>query len=326
MLIWIQKWEEFDRMDRGILFDMYPELLNHERRRPDIPEIDPLLRDVWKHDSVQNIHDRWNATVVCEALKETKDFFGQEDQIWMILGSSAQPLKTAPKAYPLRPDWAAIFKTKGWKPGQDAAKSMMPGDTKVSTGWKSEEIVPGSTMKATTRREEWFKPLAQIFTYCRTLRVRYGYLITDQELVAVRIGYRTKVPKKKGKRTVDAEMDHMDKDGWLEYARVTWTQEESSSSLTVNLALWWLHLLAANDNSIRWKYPPLKEETLYGQGRSTVHEHEQSQNSDVTDAPLHSFNGSIANSRYDFRKRHRADEQQGNKKKVRIGDPVDESD
>lgn len=250
---------------------MYSQLLQHERRRPDFAERDALFEEVWNEASLESVIKDWNARVVCEALKETQELLGRGDRTYMVLGCFAQPVKCSGSSRPLLPDWAAICKTQAWEPGRcDALQSFMPGDTKISTGWKSGEIEEGETKFAKNQRPNWFKPLAQIFTYCFELRVRYGYLITDKELVAVRIGPHPNAPRANGPATLDQQIIRTQNQGLLEFATVTWAQEErSNASLTVNLALWWLHLLAAKDSSIQWEYPPLERETLPGQDQQT---------------------------------------------------------
>jgi hypothetical protein len=57
------------------------------------------------------------------------------------------------------------------------------------------------------------------------------------------------------------------KSGILEYRSIPWENNntrahEGDKNLTVNLALWWLYMMAAKDSSIRWLYGPLEEENL----------------------------------------------------------------
>lgn len=57
------------------------------------------------------------------------------------------------------------------------------------------------------------------------------------------------------------------KDGLLEYISVPWKNHRSGDpekykDLTVNLALWFIHILAGNDYEISWDYGALISETL----------------------------------------------------------------
>ena len=74
----------------------------------------------------------------------------------------------------------------------------------------------------------WMLPLRQVATYCSKTERRYGYLITDQELVVIRI---TKTSSKSKSVNV------------LEYRSISWNGD-TTDGMTMNLALWLLHMLA----------------------------------------------------------------------------------
>ena len=143
-------------------------------------------------------------------------------------------------------------------------------------------------MKENDHAKSWFQPLAQIFTYCVRNDARYGYIITDKELVAVRVGPTKEndpdlkrsvgTPrsieniKSKPKRTrskkemVEQVAPYIRalKKGCIEYKVIPWshhatTQHEESTVMTVNLALWWLHMMAAKDGEIQDEYAPLRD-------------------------------------------------------------------
>ena len=85
----------------------------------------------------------------------------------------------------IRPDWAGVCRPRtsnAFKP-----ENILPGDTKLSSKWKSSKIQTGSVTEAGGNRNEWLWPLMQNFTYCLYCQVRYGYIITDQELVVIRL-------------------------------------------------------------------------------------------------------------------------------------------
>ncbi|KAJ9493828.1 hypothetical protein H2202_010683 [Exophiala xenobiotica] len=80
-------------------------------------------------------------------------------------------------------------------------------------------------------------------------KTRYGYIISDEEVVA----FRVRVPHE---RLEEKKSKHS-------------TQDPSGEKkLTMNLAIWWLHLLAANSRSIQTTYGPLEDEILDGLGRA----------------------------------------------------------
>lgn len=91
-------------------------------------------------------------------------------------------------------------------------------------------------------------PLSQIFTYCLRSGVRYGYLITDKELVVVHI--RSSDPDtlqpRRGSRHGDLPLQAtIAEKGLLEWKAIPWTHDSGSDQLTVNLTLWWLHMMVS---------------------------------------------------------------------------------
>ena len=143
------------------------------------------------------------------------------------------------------------------------------------------------------------KPMRQIFTYCVKLNARYGYIITDQELVVIRVcpiiepsdsgetndsqeSRREAGSSKRGQEMAksqaslpDLDEDHdfelpspvfrkVEANGRLEYKAIPWSNAASldprrSNNLTINLALWWLHIMASVSSNIKEQYTPLKE-------------------------------------------------------------------
>ncbi|KAL2164000.1 hypothetical protein VTH06DRAFT_3214 [Thermothelomyces fergusii] len=80
---------------------------------------------------------------------------------------------------------------------------------------------------------ERLEPLNQVATYCRLAQTRYAFILTQAELVALRI---RRVPKES-------------RSSWafeaaVEYAPVPWDAKEE---LTVNLAIWTLGCMGMND-------------------------------------------------------------------------------
>ena len=59
--------------------------------------------------------------------------------------------------------------------------NILPGYTKLGKKWSSNKIVRGPVK--VDIKCQWLRPLAQIYTYCVRANVRYGYVITDKELV-----------------------------------------------------------------------------------------------------------------------------------------------
>lgn len=139
-------------------------------------------------------------------------------------------------------------------------------------------------------QEEFRKPLCQALLYCVKVNSRYGYILTDAEAFFFR---RTKSeeparplstnrPQRQHaqpthnrfasitseiSRTSAMSLDSSGSpytdagnpdinEGPLEYAVVPWGNS-GSDSLTINLGLWFIHLLATSDNSVKEWYPVL---------------------------------------------------------------------
>ena len=153
----------------------------------------------------------------------------------------------------VRPDWAGITDRLTHQnettPRRKCYVSILPGDSKLSTKWRS-SLDPEDA--------EFKRPFFQIFKYCELAKVRYGYLLTQEELVVVRVSRREQeetsdsdAPRrmsdrqlrntvKKGQRAI-----HVPEDGEigiyrvLEFKSIPWEDEAGTAgdNLSINLAL-----------------------------------------------------------------------------------------
>lgn len=97
-------------------------------------------------------------------------------KIYMVRGGQANRIAKC------QPDWAGVLRDST----QQRTSSILPGDTKVGSKWSSRDIQVGD-VDSVYLAKDWLEPLKQVFTYCRELKVRYGYIITEKELVVIRI-------------------------------------------------------------------------------------------------------------------------------------------
>ena len=81
-----------------------------------------------------------------------------------------------------QPDWAGVLRVST----QQRTSSILPADTKVGWKWSSRDIQVGD-VDSVYLAKDCLEPIKQIYTYCSKLRVRYGYIITEKELVFTRI-------------------------------------------------------------------------------------------------------------------------------------------
>ena len=125
---------------------------------------------------------------------------------------------------------------------------------------------------------EFKRPFFQIVKYCELANVRYGYLLTQEELVVVRVSRREEEGSHGPRRTSDRQLQKniekeqearpalKDKEVGtyrvLEFKSIPWDDETGTTgdNLSINLALWWLHMMAAKERSIKASYGDLREE------------------------------------------------------------------
>ena len=260
----IELWEDFEFKSLQAIYDgQLQEILNRRFILQEFSAIPQFpFREIHDEDSLESLLIKWNQSIVSHALSNAQDHLnnGQEnDTIYMVKGGQA---KYPDDSSRYRPDWGAVKRTANCttKP-----ETILPGETKLSQKWSSRKIKLGPVYEdyETTK---WLPPVSQIFSYCVRSNSRYGYLITDEELVVVRI---REEPRTDSQSAVDTHESIESSDstcaryiGILEYQAIPWTkdttsEDEKCKGMTMNLALWWLHMMAAEDSSIKTHYPPL---------------------------------------------------------------------
>ena len=100
----------------------------------------------------------------------------------MVKGSRAR-ISAATRFFP---DWAGTQKVPDDKTQEGTSRppNILTGDSKLAKKWSSNKIIDGFV---TSEKSDWLKPLRQIYTYCVKANARYGYIITDEEVVVVRV-------------------------------------------------------------------------------------------------------------------------------------------
>lgn len=263
---------------------------------PDIPQVD---REIFDERSFEAIVSKWNQPAVNEALSAAqRSLYNPQTNKTIYMAAGGRGYLDACAKF--RPDWTGTQPTAPQPvKARQVGKSwnILPGDTKLSKKWSSNKIVCGR-VKADIKCQ-WLRPLAQIYTYCVRANARYGYIITDKELVVFRvcptpqtnepaatIKYqvaRPQHPKDPNDPNANGEKpnlsheqdesndpvmssvtkERLQNNGKLEFRAIPWTHLTTSNSLrsnqlTVDLALWWLHIMAAVSSNIKEQYPPLK--------------------------------------------------------------------
>ena len=192
----------------------------------------------------------------------------------------------------LSPDWAGILFS---CPDNDDRsnvgnarhyRNILPGDTKLSTKFKSKWGWKDSRFKA---------PINQVFTYCRRAMVPYGYIITQEELVVLHVFH--------GDRNDPNKMtEGGPKSYYIEYKSIPW-KAEKEDDLTINLALWCLHMLVA-------RRKPISERRGLESEYPTPAKSTQGSTAGLRSSDSHTSDGSPQDDRaeFSFVKRRRSDE------------------
>jgi hypothetical protein len=111
----------------------------------------------------------------------------------------------------------------------DGAELRLAGDIKVSWKWKSDWRLSNTN---SNEDEEYRQVLSQVHYYLNTSGLRYGYILTDREFVAVR---------RKGIRWGDIEVS----------PSVLW-QGGGCGGMNVALGIWLIHMLSQGSD---WEAP-----------------------------------------------------------------------
>ncbi|KAL9083963.1 MAG: hypothetical protein Q9165_008306 [Trypethelium subeluteriae] len=256
----IWKWEDFNA---ETLHKIYGEQLGLRRNRnPVMPSIE---RDVRNESALTEVLDKWNRTIIQHALEEAQEHEPAGRRISMVRGHTAKEIP-GPQKKPYEPDWAGVMRDLKYVDGLSSQKSptnVLPGDTKISKKFSSADIVVGEFEER--KPPNWYWPLAQVFTYCARLGVRYGYLVTENEAVVLRIGLCEDFDLSPVEAVTE---EHLQYNGKVEFVSVPWEigrgpeEEEVNqcSNMSVNTALWWIHMQAARSRSVLTEYGALEED------------------------------------------------------------------
>ncbi|KAI1117618.1 hypothetical protein F5Y14DRAFT_448074 [Nemania sp. NC0429] len=191
---------------------------------------DLLIQDVHmvKGDQARLYHSRRNRAVT--ARKARKSAGRKMEPIW-------------------RPDWAGVADVHG-------RNNILPGETKLSKNWRSERLNKYIGKEKTQDLYDdmntialW--PMRQMLQYCVDSHARYGYIITDEELVVMKVRPSEECPP--GATMEDLRLATLSS-AIIEYQSIPWERSDSSDSLSVKLALYVLFILAANNGLLDWTY------------------------------------------------------------------------
>lgn len=163
----------------------------------------------------------------------------------------------------LKPDWGfydrKIYKKYYSAADKDGNKPLVfaIGDSKMCQKWKSTwlhkslaggyvDMNPAKTIRGKPISKthkvtiERTLPLKQLASYCRFAETRYGFILTQEELVAFRV-------RRLNSKLLANTDDHKKAHAGIEYKSVPW-DASGTDKLTVNLAIWVLGCMGMNEH------------------------------------------------------------------------------
>ncbi|KAK4154006.1 hypothetical protein C8A00DRAFT_14844, partial [Chaetomidium leptoderma] len=133
--------------------------------------IDPMEVEIFDEKSVESHLTKYTMPLVNAALIQANGLLGHDDNHRGHIWATGRGGTTSG-----RPDWSVCSPDRKHQSGRYV--NLVPGDTKVSKKW-----LP--TLKR-DNLAQWALPIRQVFSYSRDLKVRYGFIITDADLVVLR--------------------------------------------------------------------------------------------------------------------------------------------
>lgn len=137
----------------------------------------------------------------------------------------------------------------------------LPKEYKPASKWRSSYVTKNrqliddnGTLMSGAGKDNVMKPVRQAYTYCVERQCRYGCILTTEEAFIFRIKPRS--------TSTQMELSTSLKiDGMMEYVSIPWGKS-GRNTLTFNLALWFVHILAGNRHEVAYDYDELVDEKL----------------------------------------------------------------
>ncbi|KAL8661170.1 MAG: hypothetical protein Q9202_005827 [Teloschistes flavicans] len=263
---------------------MFKDLLQSQHRLIDFSYVHGVpCCEIFDEGSLDIFLGQWTWNAVSEALEKAQkngDPGSSREYSYMVSGGQAWFLKLAlsresEEAKGLedkytqdipdmnigdtrdhRPDWGGVR-----RPVQCAGKqrNILPGETKLSSKWDRDKL-PSGYDEHYSIAYRFYGPIQQIYTYCMRSNSRYGYLITDKELLVIRVCFVA--PEASSQASFDDSQNsnnsrphRKSRPGGLQFRLIPWDNIRESTTkdgegLTVNFGLWCLYMLAARGTDI----------------------------------------------------------------------------
>ena len=171
-------WKEFNY---GSIYAKLRHVLESEHALSSMGEISAQGRRVFDEDTLEHqVLSRDTIPMVNEALESVtrllEDQYGKRFPVWQVRRGGVCVYDNDSQ---IRADWALV--SEDFQDKQGYFYNFMPGDSKISSKWKS---TTGMRERRKTDMEELNElPIQQVATYCDRSLSRYGFVISDAELV-----------------------------------------------------------------------------------------------------------------------------------------------
>ena len=218
------------------LLEMYGSLLWRRMSNEQLKLLSPFdvpnapYYEIWNENSLENLlafSSQWPVNGGLVLPQELQEPLSKSPSKYISMARGGQTESTKS----LQPDWAGKDKFTN--------SNILPGDTKLARK-RSSNNTPIGKVPHKKPKANWLRPLQQLSSYCMKCQCRYGYIITEEELVALR---------------VSADPGASRSVRMLEFKSIPWKNSSVDGiCMTVNLALWWLHMLALGDTKMQDVY------------------------------------------------------------------------
>jgi hypothetical protein len=327
----VKPWEDvtWENLDKN-----FGNVLRQEMPPPEVKDangVDSEVTIIRREASITKLAEQWNEKVVqhalkgaCERLEATrfKKYLAKGAVHFSSNTGAGDVLDENSRTQ--RPDWC-VYQKCDEVDGRFA--NLVPGDSKPAAKWQAQWIDSGDS----TEKRRAYLAMQQITKYMWLCKTRYGFLISEKELVPVRLSIFHQAsdivdkPDHVKAHLADSTADFGEGDleeqeifetedityfsqnlgapfsdeentirTRLEYCRIPWAEhwvEDGTQTLTVNLTLWWLPMLAIQDSSIQGveDYLPLHE--IIPENDSSIDRYETQDNTNIEGPSQHPGTG-----------------------------------
>lgn len=252
-----------------------------EPRVANATDVPPKKREIFREQSVTQLIVAWNEPVLRHVFEGTHDILCKtkhatsfrQGKLNLEANTGRGNVKNQ-KGKEQEPDWCVYQEVPELEPFYP---NIVPGETKPSKKWKSEWV----NSKKPAEKKMAYHAMSQITKYMWESRTRYGFIISEEELVLVRLSvFMRENVAGTGIENLNRSFENMDDEQevagsdddadqisnppshasfaesrrrtglQVEYAGIPWTAS-GKDTLTMNLGLWWLPVLAVQGHVIK---------------------------------------------------------------------------